>query len=479
MKLAFQQNLLIEQVKALEESQLIPQVTEECQKSDIDAKSLPEKLYQYATKQTSRLIDSPETANLLKQPGFIRHQITIIGFLGFIIGVISVTRIFDSSTSQLNIFWLLMTLLGSHFIALLFWLSTLFWSQKHDKPAFSIPAWITETTQYIQKRWLSPPPSSIHFQFHSTAWRIKHQGNIGRWQMGVYSHLFWTTFLASSLATLLLIFSTQQFHFYWGSTLMNSSAFTSIIHTLSLPFSHLIHATPSAEQIQQSQLLNHTTLNHTHQRVWAFFILYSVIIYGMSIRLIGLIFCLWKCHQAKQAYSLDYAQSYYLLKEQALMPKTDLTQVIDNDEYPPEAKKHPIDHTSAPSSPSQFIGLFIESPITPIKSLEHRIQKQVALTTKHDLETYLGTQHDTNQAIILLLPNHKVPDRGIRRLITKILNHHAHSNTWIGIMEPTDNVVTQDKLHQWKKFAHDFSIPTTQVLPVSMKTPTGHTPHAN
>lgn len=105
--------------------------------------------------------------------------------------------------------------------------------------------------------------------------------------------LFWQTqFLAlvfsfSALISFLVFATFQNYHFGWSSTLINDNAtMVNLMSIISWPW-HAIIASPSAELIEQSRMLAHTTTQSeiTQQRWWLTLVM-AILVYGILPRLI-------------------------------------------------------------------------------------------------------------------------------------------------------------------------------------------------
>ncbi|CUB06222.1 DUF2868 domain-containing protein [Marinomonas fungiae] len=208
-------------------------------------------------------------------------QIGLI-LLFFIIGSIAAPMAFRTgSDQQLNIFWLLIVLLGTHFLSLFLWLLS---QLRQSAQTAHAPAWFSVLLNKLGRLFgLSEQTLSYFIQ-------LRFSGAVGIWHIGRIVHSAWTGYLVGGLLSALLFLMTHQVQFIWETTLLTQTDFRTLTQAISVVPAWLGVAPPSLDDIAWSQIGNLTQPDDT-RKTWAVWILSCVLIYGVMVRGLFVILC--------------------------------------------------------------------------------------------------------------------------------------------------------------------------------------------
>ena len=326
-----------------------------------------------------------------------------------------------SNTSQLNIFWLLLILLGAHFLSLLLWFAGLL---ARTPQVGGQLQWFSAALQRIGKIVRIPAPVLECF----LQWRFR--GTVGKWAIGRLVHACWAGYLLGGLCSALLYLMTHQVHFVWETTLLTQQDFYQFTQWLSVLPSWLGAPTPSLQDIQMSQIGVAVQGDDT-RKLWGLWILACILIYGVLLRLI----CTGVSHVIYRRQRLRLWTS--------LQPKArprSHTQILDADSdavTPTHSSPAPDRDTMAapesiqgPLDPTFEYYLFEWSKATPtqLTNLPHVHHIQTGSDQADFLQASAGHK-------ILVVDADISPDRGSLRFIsqanTPSLRLYLHGQTFV------------------------------------------------
>lgn len=201
-----------------------------------------------------------------------------IGFIAlfFLLGAIAAPISFATDTlNQLNTFWLLLILLGTHFLSLFIWGVSLF---KKSVLSPTQSSWFALVFQKIATKLQLPAPIIegyvlLHFS-HS----------VRQWNIARLLHCCWASYLIGGLLSALLFLMTHQVQFIWETTLLTQQDFYSLTQFISTIPSALGLPVPNELDIQLSQSGSLLQPDGT-RKIWAIWILSCVLLYGVLLRI--------------------------------------------------------------------------------------------------------------------------------------------------------------------------------------------------
>lgn len=197
--------------------------------------------------------------------------------LFIIVGAMAAPVSFASGDDQqLNIFWLLVILLGAHLFSLLLWLISLMTKGRQNSGQLQ---WFSILLSKIGRVLQVPQPILESYM------SLRLSGKAGKWLMARLVHSCWGGYLLGGLCSALLYLMTHQVRFVWETTLLTQQDFYQLTQWLSaLPRLVGVPA-PSLNDIQMSQIGSAEQSDATRQ-LWGIWVLACLLIYGVVVRLI-------------------------------------------------------------------------------------------------------------------------------------------------------------------------------------------------
>jgi len=369
----------------------------------------------------------------------------------------------DSHT--INIYWLLLVLLGFNFISMVLWLTGI--SLNMDGLIAGILArltgWLpghleskkrTSTTQ-ADRAWLA-----CYFS-----------GAVGRWQFSRLTHQLWLVYLSAGLISLILLLMVRQYDFVWGTTLLSDSIFVNLTGVLSMPLHALGFATPTAEQVETSRIGADMlqAISNEHRYAWAQFLLGAVLLFGIVPRLLLFIWSAMMYTYARRRFSLDYYLPYYIGLRQRLMPLASHGEIVDADASPPATAETlaviPLPHALPLETlwVAVELGDSIRWPPASIRAASDLGQ----VTDRESLTAILHRlQGSQNPVIAVAVSSMRSPDRGVQRTIASLMANSRQR--WLVLLQQ-DEVppVSRSRLAAWYRLAEACQVPADHVISMS------------
>lgn len=429
------------------------------------------------------LADRNELMSALQRTAILVRIANGVGLLvAAILGALA-TSLALSSGQTINIYWLLLLLLGFNFLSMLLWLVGI--SLKLDglmsgmlaKITRWLPTLFREKTQYstaADRAWLA-----CHFG-----------GRLGQWQLSAITHQLWLVYLLAGMALLVLVLIARQYHFVWGTTLLSDSAFVSLTEWLGRPLQALGLTTPTAQQVLQTRVGVEDSLSAMHSHSWAQFLLGALLVYGVLPRLSLWTWALLMRAKARRAFELDYYLPYYIALRRQLLPHADVSEIVDaaNNAEALQPARHSASliHHETYKVPADARWVAVE----PGEDIDW---PPVTVTMENDLGQVNDRQSLTrllqrldNEAagiIAVAVTAARAPDRGVQRTISSILatttqpwlvlmhqqnpGAQEHTAQDDGVKEQGTNehgAVTDSHLGAWYRLAEACGVPADHVV---------------
>lgn len=409
MPLSFQQQVHIEQLRALE--QLEPPLASENIGSTEENLSFEAWLW----RRVQQRIQSPTTQALMQQaPNHYRTYIGALMVVFLLLGFASAGGLISAEQEKVNTFWLLGALLGANAITLLLWLLFVALLGSHSQGIIaSLQAW---GLRFLYRPSVNPDPRKA---VNNAWWRTTFSHSLQTWRLGTLTHTAWLCFLVGCSGGLLIMFTTQQYDFVWESTLMGEQQFRAIFSALGAPLAGIGISQPHwglppgeiSAQLQRQQ--------------WAWFILASMLIYALLPRATVLLFSMAALYRRQKQWKIDLSSPYYLQLHQQYDKQTQRIDILDADPNPVPTEQ-PIRKFSSQLPPPEapWMGLEI-NPLSPWHSLVPRYAD--ALNTQADVREFAQQQAEPS---VIFVEAQRTPDRGLKRHL-----HALHSkNTWFAVV---------------------------------------------
>lgn len=468
----FDKSLLIEQIRQIETQHPL-RCDNEGELSDL---SLRQDFHERLWQRAKRLVRQHDLSAALSHAArlsriikiFILIVVALLGAMGTVYAITNGNG--DSNT--INIYWLLLVLLGFNFISMLLWLigislnidgltSGLFARLTSWLPGYSHNKVNGDKQDHISIRGLA-----------DRAWlNCFYSATVGKWQLSKITHQLWLIYLLAGLISLMLLLVVRQYDFIWGTTLLSDSVFTKLTESLSQPLALIGFMTPSAEQVQESRLGLGHVLTAEHRSHWAQFLLGSLLCFGILPRLLLLLWCSLMSIRARRLFSLDLYLPYYIDLRQRLVPLASHGQIVDADTSPPVLttieEQAPISH-SLPKH-TKWAAVELGNNFSwPISSVE--VANNIGQVIDRDslASTLKSLQASRCEVLAVAVDAARSPDRGIQRSITSLTSNC--SQCWLVLLQlPDETIVSSKRLSSWYHLAQACNIPADHVIFLSVE----------
>ena len=292
----------------------------------------------FQDKALSRAKQLVKATSLHEQHKTINARITAVRWaitlLMSLLGSFAVINVFDSAINQVNVFWLIIVLLGVNTLSMVFYAIA---AMQKKATIQSIPTALFKTVLHFLNT-KSPTSSSPQTHLMNSWSTLNLTGQVGRWTFSRFLHGAWLAYLLGALTTLVLILLVKQINFVWGTTLLNGDAFIHLTNGMSKLQSSLGLPILSKEQILLSRLdaapssMDNLNLAQNRQK-WAYFLITSVLLYGIFPRFSLWTYSLIKQHLAQKSYQPEWNTPYFVQLRERMIPSNSSAVVVDADTH--------------------------------------------------------------------------------------------------------------------------------------------------
>jgi hypothetical protein len=464
----FENRLLIEQIRYMETQQTLACNGEE---EGVDH-SVHRDFEEHLLQRARCLVEQNDLSAVLGRAARLSRYVRILAFLlAALLGALGVIyAVTDSDT--INIYWLLLLLLGFNLVSMLLWL-------------IGISLNLEALTSGMLARLSSWLPAHLERKDSSSgkagtqadrAWLACHfSGAVGKWQFSKITHQLWLVYLLAGLGSLVLLLTVRQYDFVWGTTLLSDTAFVRLTEVLSTPLQALGFATPSAEQVLDTQtgVLQHDAaqaLTAEHRYRWAQFLLGALLCYGIVPRIVLWTWSALMCANARRLFALDFYLPYYISLRQRLMPLASHGQIIDADTSPPLITEtsaiKPVPHALPQETQWAAVELGDDIAWPPQSvSADNDLGQVVDRESLAHILQYL--QSNACPVIAVAVSAVRSPDRGVQRTIDSLMSNCAQR--WLVLLQKRDDEsVSNQRLAAWYRLAEACQVPADNVISLSL-----------
>ena len=465
----FDKRLLIEQIRYMEAEHPLDCDNEEVFTDHSLHKDFEQRLWQRAQCLVTQHELSATLERAARLAGYGKAVALLLAALCGALGI--VYAITDSHT--INIYWLMLVLLGFNLLSMLLWLTGISLNMKGLTTGMLarltswLPAHLGRTAKRMSRRSNTQADRAWLTCFFS--------GRVGKWLFSKLTHQLWLVYLFAGLISLLLLLMVRQYDFVWGTTLLSDSVFVKLTEVLSVPLQILGFATPSAEQVQQSRigLLQAElaqALSAEHRYVWAQFLLGALLLFGIVPRLLLWAWSALMYRLARRLFTLDFYLPYYISLRQRLMPLASHGQIIDADTVPPVITKTP-EVTPLPHAlpaQTQWVAVELDADVSwPLGSI-NKANDLGQVTDRESLSRILQQlQANKKPVVAVAVSSARSPDRGVQRTIASLLANSEQR--WLVLLPQHEGeVVSRARLASWYRLAEACKVPADHVISMSM-----------
>jgi len=394
---------------------------------------------------------------VLQQPGklFVRAGRVILLLAAILGGLAAAHATGESST--LNIYWLLVVLLGFNFLSMLLWCIGI--SLNVQGLSSGIAA---QLVCWLPFHFRKKETDSVSTLAARAWWETCLSGRVGRWRISMLTHQFWLVYLLTGMGVLILLMLAKQYDFVWGTTLLPENSLPELTRLLGVPMQHIGLIAPDSGQIAASRI-GAGMQDSAIRSAWAGFLVGALIVYGLVPRLILILlsFCMLKLSEYR--YKLDLYLPYYVTLRQSLIAKEFVTSVIDRD--PGTGKEQPAlaarsEHNRPFPADALVIGIELDNHAAWPEGVV--CQENVA-----DQKTFIrvsDTLKKSRHALLIGVAAHRLPDRGVQRMISE-LTTLASGQVWLMLLQSNSAIpVAESRKQAWYRLAQTCAIPAEHVL---------------
>lgn len=412
----------------------------------------PDFIHRLATR-AKHLIQDNALEDALQQPHkqFIRINRICLAAAAILGGLAASQAVSESST--LNIYWLLAVLLGFNLISLLLWISgiTLNLQSLSSGVAAQLASWLP----YRQKK--DPTIASLASR---AWWESCLTGDVGKWRISVLTHKFWLTYLTAGMGLLILLMLAKQYNFIWGTTLLPDSSLPRLTQILGAPLESIGLKIPDDPQTVASRIGAGKQDAETRS-AWANFLIGSLLIYGILPRLLLLGLSLLMQKWSEYRFKLDLYLPYYIECRQRLMARKLKVKVIDAD---PNAGIKPAEITRPPANNTipanaQAFGIELDHATRWPESVTCRLN----IIDQQSHDEAIALIKKINGPLLLGVAAHRLPDRGVQRLIKELIDSTT-GKSWLILLNKPATPVASAREFAWFRLAEACGIPAEHVI---------------
>lgn len=403
--------------------------------------------------RAKRLIQENTLNDALQQPRlqFIRARRICLALAVILGGLAASQAVSESAT--LNIYWLLAVLLGFNLISLLLWLSGI--TLNLQSLSSGIVAQLASWLPYRHKK----EPTIASLASHAW-WESCLTGDVGKWRISVLTHQFWLVYLTAGMILLILLMLAKQYNFIWGTTLLPDSSLPRLTQILGTPLQTMGLTIPDDSQTAASRMGIRKQDADT-RTAWATFLIGTLLVYGILPRLLvlglALIMQKWSEHRLK----LDLYLPYYIELRQRLMARDVKAEVIDAD---PHAGIKPAEVTPPPANVAipanaQAFGIELDVATHWPESVTCRLN----IVDQNSHDEAIALIKNLGGPLLLGVAAHRLPDRGVQRLIKELVDS-SNEKPWLILLSKPSAPVGSAREFAWFRLAEACGIPAEHVI---------------
>ena len=352
-----------------------------------------------------------------------------------------------------NVFWALGSLLGVNLLTLLGWLLGFFFAGDAGGALGRLWLWLSEKLAR-DARAVQLAPALL---------TVLEQRRLGRWLLGLGVHGLWLLAMASALLTLIALLATRRYGFVWETTILGESAFVGLTQGLGALPSLLGFSLPDVEQIRASGTLQNDF--ESARQSWAGWLVGVVLVYGVSPRLLLVLFCLWRWRRGRASLRLDLQLPAYRLLRERLQPPSERLGISD-------AAPQQLPVTTAGSQLEAGAGAVLvaieldQSHAWPPK-LPRAVADAGVLDDREQRRRLLDqlTRFPPQRLAIACDPR-RSPDRGTLALIGELSRCAANTRIWL-LQAPAGQALDSRRLQDWHQALDGLGLPHSTSAPLT------------
>lgn len=456
---SFDKSVLIEQLRHIEAEHVLETNHASFEPDYTTHNTFEDCLWQRAKRLVEHNSLSSELKHAERLSGYSKTiALALAAFLGAMASIYAVT-----GSHMINIYWLLLVLLGFNLLSMLLWLLGISINQKTLTAGM-----LSKLTNWLPGHFLNKSQYGV---LADRAWLSCHfEGTVGKWRLSKLTHELWLVYLLAGFSILVLQLMTRQYDFVWGTTLLSDTSFVKLTEVLSVPLQMLGLTMPSAEQVVETRIGAVHTLTADHRYHWAQFLLGALLLFGILPRIFLWFWSLIMAGVSRRRFKIDYYLPYYISLRQQLMPLASHGEIIDTDISPPDISdaidQKPGKHTLPVETHwvSVELGNDIEWPLVFI-NINNDLGQVV------DSDSQLRIQKNINEnlfpEIAVAVSASRPADRGVQRIVKSLVS--ANTQRWLVLLKHNEQeIISSARLAAWYQLARDCNIPADHVISLNV-----------
>ncbi|WP_160064676.1 DUF2868 domain-containing protein [Psychromonas sp. L1A2] len=321
----YQDRLLTEGIRIIEKN-----APSDSFNADYSALTFQDALFKRTQLAELRYQTAPVVNHLKK---LVKLFCSVMCLFFFMIGATSVSTFLVSETgAQINFFWAIVLFIAPNIVSLVIWLFLYF-----KKNAIN-NTWVTNLSlllitllDKLHHKISNKHPHYIALFEYYFEHRFGHY--LGRAQLSLISHLWWSCYLLGATLSLLLVLATHQVDFIWQTTILSEDVFVQLTQILTT-VPHLLGINvPSASDVSNATigLTNPLPLAQDSRVSWSNLLIFSLTIYALLPRLILMLFFQRAVKSQQKQFSLNLSLPYYVQLKSLLHPIVNTSFISDPD----------------------------------------------------------------------------------------------------------------------------------------------------
>ena len=258
---------------------------------------------------------------------------SVMCLLFLMIGATSVSTFLVSETgAQINFFWAIVLFIAPNILSLIIWLFLYF-----KKNAIN-NTWVTNLSLLLitlldklhHKISNKHPHYIALFEYY---FEHRFGSYLGRVQLSLISHLWWSSYLLGATLSLLVVLATHQVDFIWQTTILSEDVFVQLTQILTT-IPHLLGINvPSASDVSNATigLTNPLQLAQDSRVSWSNLLIFSLTVYALLPRFILMLFFQRAVKSQQKQFTLNLSLPYYVQLKSLLHPIVNTSFISDPD----------------------------------------------------------------------------------------------------------------------------------------------------
>lgn len=363
-----------------------------------------------------------------------------------------------------NIYWLLISLLGVHIIGLVLWAGGLIFGS-----GGLLGHWVSDSISFLARRLKAGP---VRLAAVRAMMKRNMRGKSGLWYSSALSHSLWAAYLLGACFAIFLSLATQRYVFIWETTILSSQDYQALTHVLSLLPQALRIPMPDASIVQASEWpVANGALGDAHL-LWSNFLFAVVVLYGLLPRLFLYMLSLFMGRVQKARLKLDLNRPLYARLIPLIHPVVTETHIVDGDDEPVPETPVAQAHTDIPAMEPERVALLgweLDEPGGgwPPKGFGGL---DLGLCEERQQLNTLLTKAKQAGRLVVVMSARPSPDRGVRAVLAEIVTQMGQERVFVLMIdapllaEKSGDSVAQARLGDWLSAAYQAGVSEKQFI---------------